>query len=221
MYSLILMTAMGAAAPETPNYGLIRALRCGPAACMGCVGCWGGCSGGCWGWAARPYWGGCAGSCYGRGCWGSCAGCGGCVGCAGCYGSMPMTRAVWGANYYYSESRPFDRPSYVPSRVAPAGEPLPKPKSTSTSARIVIEVPANAKLYIDGQLLKDASGERLFYTPTLNPGEKYFYDVRIELVKNGKSISESKKVIVQAGDMLRESFNGLGEPTAVAASGKK
>ena len=133
---------------------------------------------------------------------------------------MPLTRAVWGANYMYSGSTPFSPPSYVPTRVGPA-EDAPKPKTTPTSARILIDVPENAKLYIDGQPVKDVRGERMFYTPTLNAGEKYYYDVRIETVKDGKVISESKRLIVRAGDSIRESFKGLGEPTVIAATGKK
>lgn len=227
MYSLILMTAMGTAAPETPSHGLLRCLLAPRAvACYGCVGCWGctgcyGCWGGCWSapavWAPGPGYRGWWGPYYGHGCYGA--------GCVGTYGTMANTsaRAVWGADYTYSGSTPTSRPSHVPGQVnAPASSGVSAPNATSnTSARIVLEVPHDAKLYVDDQLMKNATGERHFYTPALKAGEQYFYDVRIEMVQNGKTISESKKVIVRAGDSIRESFKGLGEPTAIAGARTK
>jgi uncharacterized protein (TIGR03000 family) len=132
-----------------------------------------------------------------------------------------MTRAVWGANYNYCCGvTPQSVPSHVPGKVAPTEEP-PKPKAVDGKARLLIDVPANAKLFIDDRQIHVAAGERLFYTPTLTAGERYYYDVRIELVKDGKTVSESKKIVLGAGDMVRESFHRFSAPTAIASADKK
>src|SRR5262245_46097614 len=187
MYSVILMTAMTAAAPETPQFfGLFR----GPYACWGCAGCWGSCHG-CWGGFAglRVGW---------RGCYASCNGCGGCYGgYAAPYMSPPapaattMTPAVWGANYSYAESRPFVTPKAPGVRFNNTPEPKKDEKKSGLeeSARLIIEVPSNAKLYVDGNLTKSGSDVRQFYTPTLEAGQTYFYDVKIEVEKDGKMLT--------------------------------
>jgi uncharacterized protein (TIGR03000 family) len=245
MYSLVLMTAMTASAPEAPNWGW----RCRPAACYGCngcTGCYGGCSGctGCNGGCAGGSGGASGGSggfarsgfggflsAYGNclGCWGALAtswGCHGCYGASlgyhGCIG-MPAyyERAMggWGANYTYTHSYPGMPPANVPSSIAPtAPKPAVGPKDDGKGARIIVDVPAHAKLYIDGQLMKTGSEQRQFYTPPLEHGQSYFYDVKVEVMKDGKPVSREKQVFVKAGDVIRESFADLANPTHVAAA---
>jgi len=223
MYGLILMTAMTTAAPEAPS-GIF--FNRGPG-CCGCTGaCYGcsGCYGACYGCS------GCYGAC--RGCYGaSCYGCSGCYGyatyssCYGCYGCCGCYGGAWGAAYTYSATVPFGPPTYIPSKV-PENTPPPKKldgkdgKAPDGAARLIIEVPQNAKLYIDNQPMKSTSTERFFYTPALQPGQKYYYDVRVEVVKeDGQKVSDKKQIIVQAGDVIRQSFRTLGEP-AVASAGR-
>jgi uncharacterized protein (TIGR03000 family) len=128
---------------------------------------------------------------------------------------------VWGANYTYSDTIPFGPPSYIPTKVT---EPAPQPKKLDGktgdgTARLIIEVPDGAKLYIDDKPMKTATAERQFYTPPLVPGQKYYYDVRVEVQKDGQPISQSKRVIVEAGATVRESFRNTTGAT-VANSGK-
>jgi|SRR5579864_5119149 len=224
MYSLILMTAMATGAPEAPSGIFFHHCGCS-GACNG--GCNGGCYGGCYGCFGVCYGGygysacygchGCWGSCYGcHGCWGSCYGC---TGCTGCYGGT--YGGVWGATYTYSDTIPFAPPSYIPTKV-PETTPPPKKvdgKGGEGGARLIIDAPENAKLYIDDKLMKTAAAERLFFTPPLEPGQKYFYDLRVEVEKDGQKVSQSKRVIVEAGATVRESFRNIGAPT-VASTGK-
>jgi uncharacterized protein (TIGR03000 family) len=98
------------------------------------------------------------------------------------------------------------------------GEPLPPPddkkkkndedKSTglSSRAKLVVELPADAKLFIDDKPMKTTSGKRTFQTPTLEPGQAYYYIVRIEYVNDGKPVSETRRVIVRAGLTARADF---------------
>ena len=232
MYSMILMTAMTAGAPETPQFnGMLR-----PAACWGCVGCYGcgGCSG-CWGGgyvAFRPILGwrpvavtwGC------NGCYGNCSGCWGCTGCSGVMpGRVSMSLNVWGATYSYSASTPFVPGSTSGNKYNNAAPPPKTDKKDEKkeekkdekktgleeSARIILEVPANAKVFVDGNMTKSIASIRNFYTPALAPGQAYFYDVRVEMEKAGRTVVENKRVFVTAGAVIRESFTS-GTPSDVA-----
>jgi uncharacterized protein (TIGR03000 family) len=207
MYSVILMTAMTTGAPETPQFfGCFRAQH----SCSGCSGCTG-CSGGCQGWHLG--WRlGCGG--------GSCSGC---CGCSGAYSSgsggsymnpptpgfMRMAPADWGANYTYSDSRPFVAPKTPGVRFNNVSEPKKDEKKDGLeeNARLMIEVPSNAKVYVDGSLTKSGSEVRQFYTPALERGQSYFYDVKVEVEKDGKLLTANKRIYVKAGDVIRASLN--------------
>jgi uncharacterized protein (TIGR03000 family) len=194
----------------------------GCSGCFGCTGCSGcyGCSG-CHG-VRLGYW---AGRNVLFGCYGGCRGCSGCCGCFGltsngCIGhtyGMPMgdgwiTGEVWGATYSYSASRPF-----VPAR--PASD---KPSKAAAgipegAAQLVIDVPAAAKLYVDGNLMRSTAEQRFFYTPPLKSGQTYFYDVRVELQKGDKVVTDTRRVYVRTGEVARESFSALEARTSIAS----
>lgn len=190
--------------------------------------CWGtsisySCLGSCYGsscWGSSCYgsacWGSCYGSsCYGSACWGSCYGssysvsCYGCTGCTGCTGYYPGTVVI---------------PQVGTATTAPAADlPAPKEKE-SGSAKLTFELPADAKLFVDGQVTKGTGASRTFHTPTLPGGQKFFYEFKAEFVVNGKTQVEEKKVVVMAGDALTETFSkllaaesGKGDPLATAS----
>jgi uncharacterized protein (TIGR03000 family) len=98
---------------------------------------------------------------------------------------------------------------------APAGEQLGEPKKNGKStmapskAKLIVELPADAQLYIDDLPMKNASGTRAFSTPTLDPGQAYYYMVRAEVMRDGKPVSETRRVIVRAGQTIRADFRDL------------
>src|SRR5262249_25551942 len=124
---------------------------------------------------------GCCGGC--SGCFG-CAGCYGCYGCAGCYGGATLVPAT-----------------VTPAPVAPAGK----------AATVSVQLPADATLYGDGVKADLASETRTFRTPALTQGRDYYYPIKAEVVRNGETISQSRRVIVRAGQTSRVTF---GEMTA-------
>ena len=93
--------------------------------------------------------------------------------------------------------------------------PLKKPDTTkpedkkNMGANLKFVLPANAKLYVDGRLTGGGGAERTFYTPPLAPGQQYYYDVRAEVVVNGETVTEEKRVIVSSGASLVETFPKL------------
>jgi len=185
MYNLVLMAALTTGG-ETPNWGF-RGHGChgcyGAHACRGCRGGYGGCHG-CYGGMSMAGYG-----CYG-----------------GCYGCMGYYSQFYGMHPY-----PVVHPMpYV------APEPLPQPKkledkksSSLNRAKMVVELPADAKLYIDDQLMKATSERRSFTTPDLVRGQAYYYILRAETVRDGKTLMASKRVIVRAGETVQTSLQEL------------
>jgi uncharacterized protein (TIGR03000 family) len=124
-------------------------------------------------------------------------------------GNLADPHAVYGRTYY---------PNQPPVMTIPVA-PTPKPGSDTQpeSARLKFTVPAETKLYVDGKLAPGSGTERAFFTPPLERGKKFFYEVKAELVVNGKTITDEKKVIVEAGANITEDFAKL--TAAVADAG--
>src|SRR5947209_1917827 len=121
------------------------------------------------------------GGCHGcSGCHGyaGCHGCNGCYGCYGCYGCSG-----------WAPGSPM-----APVGVVPEKAPPPKVEGKETSlpgkARLLVELPQGAKLYIDDQLMKNTATKRTFNTPALEAGQQYYYIVRAEVEIAGKTYTE-------------------------------
>lgn len=231
MYSLVLMATMTASAPEIPQFGIRGRLAAG---CFGCVGS-------CYGYVVGYSWGGCFGySCYG--CAGGCIGFyqpvvrafwpwwrpvfwgvfrpgpvwvvsgGPIVADAGPHVTpLAPTGDVWGANYYYTGKTPF-----VP--LAPQSEPK-KPETDPNlkgTSRLILEVPADAKVFVDGQETKSTSAIRQFHTPQLDENQAYFYDVKVVIpAGDNPPVELNRRVYVRANQIVRERFDVPANPGEV------
>lgn len=225
MYSLILAAALTQAAPAggySPhqygaNYG----------ACYG-VGYQGWANGG-WGLPYGGYWAGYAGG----------GGCGGYDSVA--YGMQPMTVASLpppvpatysGDDRDDSRRRRDDKPERddAPDKDTPLDKGNKDDKTTDdktsdsrgagqgSRARLILNLPADARLYVDGQYVADAAARGAFTTPSLTAGKKYYYDLRAEVIRDGKPVQDARRVIVTAGSVIRADFSALGTPAGVAAA---
>src|SRR5206468_11548126 len=108
------------------------------------------------------------------GCWGSygysyysCSGCFGCYGGPGCYGCWSC-----GGGYHGGVGSPYAPGDVIPGTVMPPAPNGEKKEETgagvdSNRARLVVEVPADAKLFIEDQPMKSTTARRVFNTPTL------------------------------------------------------
>jgi uncharacterized protein (TIGR03000 family) len=199
MYSIVLMAAL-ATTPSTPAW------------CHGCHGCCGGwgCHGCCSGWGCR----GCC-SCYGG--WGCCSCSGSWGGCHGCYSSSGWGCCSSGCCSYswgcrggcYGCYGGYAAAGYAAPVYAVAPTPAPSPTATaakSNTAQLVVELPADAKLFIDGHDTKASTSRRVFNTPKLETGETYYYEVKAQLVRDGKTYSETKRVTIKANETSKASF---------------
>ena len=219
--------------------------------CYGsCMGCYGSCHGhhrghGLFGHHHASCHG-CTGySCSGWSCFGSCTGYGGCygscMGCTGYYGAAyapgvampPYVAPGMMVNPRYTDPwAVYGRVNAPPAVVVPASDAKPvdaKPMDTPVApkpkegmgANLKFRLPADAKLYVDGRLTLSTGTERSFTTPPLAAGSKYYYEVKAEVVVDGKPVVEEKRVLVESGAQVTEAFPKLiaaveGKPTTVA-----
>jgi uncharacterized protein (TIGR03000 family) len=91
-------------------------------------------------------------------------------------------------------------------------EPEPKGKTGAVlpnRGRLIVEAPADAKLFVDDHPIKLTAEKRSFSTPDLEKGATYYYEVRVEVVRDGKVVSETKKITFQAGEVARADFKAM------------
>jgi uncharacterized protein (TIGR03000 family) len=110
-----------------------------------------------------------------------------------------------------------------PATKGPAkGEKIPPPKpggkedeaQLAAPATILVSLPAEAKLTIDGAATQSTAATRVFASPELQPGNEYYYTLRAELVRDGQTVVSTKRVAVKAGDETSVSFDFA--PTSLA-----
>jgi uncharacterized protein (TIGR03000 family) len=70
---------------------------------------------------------------------------------------------------------------------------------------INIRVPVNAEVSFDGSKTSQTGGLRSFVTPTLEPGRDYSYEIRARWTEGGRTVVQTRKVNIRAGD--RETLN--------------
>jgi uncharacterized protein (TIGR03000 family) len=70
-------------------------------------------------------------------------------------------------------------------------------------ATIVVSLPAEAKLLVDGKATMSQSAERSFVSPALMPGNTYRYTLTAEFLKDGQPVSVTKTIEVSAGAETR------------------
>jgi uncharacterized protein (TIGR03000 family) len=97
---------------------------------------------------------------------------------------------------------------------APRTGGAPTKPASLNQAEVMVSLPAEAKLFIDGQATVSTTSSRKFVSPELEQGKEYFYTLRAEIVRDGKTVSLSKEVTVRAGETVQASFEF---PAQVAA----
>jgi uncharacterized protein (TIGR03000 family) len=195
------------------------------------------------GWSLGHNYGACYGACYGVGyhgwggwghpyggygwpgyaCWG---GCGGYASAA--YG-VPMTPLVVPPPYVPAPEKDKDKDKEPDDekkmdkdkdkdkeKGKKKGKP-PEPDDT-TSASIIFVLPQGASLHVDDRPVDAKVGVQTFKTPQLEKGQRYFYDVRVEVVRDGKPVSATRRLVLQAGSVIRADFSNIASGTGVAAA---
>ena len=95
--------------------------------------------------------------------------------------------------------------------IKPKGEPVPDPKKTKVEsdvpATIIVSLPADARLTVDGVATTSTSDRRTLVTPNLEVGTTYFYTMRAEIVVDGRTVSETQVVNVFGGQTTDVRFS--------------
>lgn len=135
----------------------------------------------------------------------------------GCYGSMAPVGCVGYAPVVMPAAPVPTTPAPMPTTPAPTTTPEKK-----TSANITIELPADAALTVDGEPTRTTGTVRLFHTPELQAGQAYYYDMKAEVVVDGRTVVEEMRVVVTGGEQVTKSFGKLiaaakGDAKTVAA----
>jgi uncharacterized protein (TIGR03000 family) len=224
MYSMVLMVAMSTV-PDSPSCGKKYSTSC-----TGCTGSVtpapvyvsSGCSG-CTGSHSKGFLGlrhGCSGStsCFGSSCYGtpvttystSCSGCTGfglfgkhkhskgCLGSSSCFGSS--------SGCFGTPVTTTPPPVVAPPKTTPFVPTEPKvmpPKVGMIDAQpalIALTVPADAEVTIDGIRTVSTSTNRVYSTPAIESDKVYFYTIQSQVVRDGKTISNTERVAVRAGE---------------------
>jgi uncharacterized protein (TIGR03000 family) len=76
-------------------------------------------------------------------------------------------------------------------------------------ALLTVELPADARLYIDGNLMTSVTSRRRIITPPLQAGQTYTYEVRVELIRNGQTLSRTQEVSLRPGEQTYARFANL------------
>jgi len=84
-------------------------------------------------------------------------------------------------------------------------------RADEAPATIRVLLPADARLAIDGAPTQSTSAVRNFVTPPLSAGQDFRYDLQARLIRDGKSVTIERRVVVRAG---QETVADLGLPGA-------
>ena len=186
MYSVVLVMALAGSAEAPESF-----FNCfGGGGCFGnsCFG--GGWGGGCFGGGhfGGGRWGGCHGGGFHGGCYGGGYG-GGYYG--GCHGG--------GMGYYGQPGTP----------AQPMPEPVPNPKKDvgPAPATMLVNVPPDTKLTIEGYVSQQTATTRALTTPPIQPGAELTYTLVAETTINGQPASQTQRVTLRPGQVQRVNFN--------------
>jgi uncharacterized protein (TIGR03000 family) len=80
------------------------------------------------------------------------------------------------------------------------------------TATLNIKVPPDAKLYFDNAITSQTGTMRTFVTPPLKAGSKFVYAIKVDVIRGGQTLSETKHVDFQAGQTVDVDFTAIGQP---------
>jgi uncharacterized protein (TIGR03000 family) len=151
------------------------------------------------------------------------------------YGYWPYWGGYWGGDGYgwpsygygygypaYSATYPYwdyddtwglltENEPVVPSNYPPAtGEEdanLP-----DNRARLVVDVPANAQVWVSGERTSATGPVREFHSPPLTPGKDYVYTIRARWMTNSGPRDQTRKVRVRANEVIEVDFTTASAP---------
>jgi uncharacterized protein (TIGR03000 family) len=108
-------------------------------------------------------------------------------------------------------------PAVAPGALTEQGTGL---LETTAAGRIVVDLPADARLVIGGRDSPPGRPTRTFVAPALGPGREYRCSLRAEVVRAGVTLTAAKEVTIRAGQVVHVALELPGTeslPARVAA----
>jgi uncharacterized protein (TIGR03000 family) len=84
-------------------------------------------------------------------------------------------------------------------------------------ARLVVHLPADARLTVNNTPSTQTSSRRIFNSPPLEPGWRYYYTLKAEVVRDGQRLTTTQQVTLQPG---RETEVRLTIPSGTASASR-
>lgn len=72
---------------------------------------------------------------------------------------------------------------------------------------LTVRVPEDAKVFVNGAATKSTGTERRYVSRGLKSGESYTYQVKVEVIRDGKTLEEVKEVKLQTGENASLAFD--------------
>lgn len=72
--------------------------------------------------------------------------------------------------------------------------------AANTEATLIVNLPADATLTIDGEETNSTSARRVFVTPVLEQGKEYEYTLKAKIVRDGETKIATTKVTFRPGE---------------------
>src|SRR5262249_21369570 len=118
---------------------------------------------------------------------------------------------AYGSGYYdvYGVETPSDLYSYTPVTPPAASDSSFTPAATAqpdTVAHLIVNLPAGARLWLEGTPTTRTGPVRQFNSPPLAPGRRYSYQVRASWDEHGHEVTQTQKVGVTAGAHVEMRF---------------
>jgi len=85
-------------------------------------------------------------------------------------------------------------------------EPMESTSLKSQKGTLVVAVPTEAKVLVNGVATKTMGDVRRYVSHGLKPGRSYRYEVKATVPRNGEMVEETKVVTLRAGEVSRVSF---------------
>lgn len=147
-------------------------------------------------------------------------------------GGLPLLNTPLGTDGYPTISPPglpmvprvmpdgFDNPAQPTPADGRGGSAFKVPLDDDANrGRVLVKVPADAKLFVEGKQLTVTNGERTFVTPPLPTDREAVYAFKVEYTRDGETVTQSRKVKVRANatttvDFLDRSVAVKADPPA-------
>jgi len=124
-------------------------------------------------------------------------------GYGGYYGGYGYPSTVYNENYYVAPEAAQSL-YYTPAPTAtPTTTTLP---ATDNRARIMVRLPADAALWVDGEPTRQTGSEREFTTPSLTPGDTFTYTLTARWTQGNDPVEKTIKVDVRANQTSQADF---------------